>query len=88
MFLCVFLEGAGRGSPPKLGFRSRIVYVLQFSAKEAFDAAIYWLAFVPPFQIPTTSDGVHSRKVKKKKRKKKRKEEEEEEGFPKIPIVH
>ena len=50
--------------------------------KEAFDAAMPRLAFIPPSQVPTTSDGVHSRKEKetetKKNEKNTNKEKEEE----------
>ena len=58
---------------------------LGFRVKEAFNAAVSWLAFIPPSQIPTTSDDAHSRKekekekeIKKKTRKRKRKKKKEE----------
>ena len=43
------------------------VRVLGFGFKEAFDAGICRLAYIPPSHVPTTSDGAHSRKEKKRK---------------------
>ena len=44
-----------------------------FRVKEAFDAALFWLAFVPPSQIPITSDDAHSQRKEKEKEETKNK---------------
>ena len=40
----------------------RVLGLWSLGFKEAFDAGKSRLAFVPPSQVPTTSDGAHSRK--------------------------